>query len=195
MSTELMFSIVKKQTALGIASNPKKAEIQSNGNLSAKAQKAKQAIEEGDFGCQKQSVAALVSAMLEEEITISNDDDEDENAFDVGKALKVPRFALLVCIHERDDEKGNTIEEDSVVLRAQSDLDSDSIYGTTASELLRQEVSWMGISKKGVADYSFEEINENEFRFATDEEIEKFVSRFPLSAIKYWFADIIIALS
>jgi hypothetical protein len=181
----LVTDVVKKSNAKGIAKYPKKktgSTAKQTAALSEKALEAKKAIEEGDFGCQKESVAKLVSAILGEAIVVDCDDD-----FDPGKVITVPIFSLLVCLHSTSDEEGDDTEAGEEILKIRAAGDVSDFCCTDPFALLKDYTKNHYLSKDGISQYLFDEIYENDFRFATDDEIEKFIKKLPKDAIKFWF--------
>jgi len=180
--------VVIKSTAKGLDRYPKKKEkaVEQVKALSDKALGAKKAIEEGDFGCQKESVAKLVSAILGEPIEV----DCAEDDFDSGKVITVPRFSLLVCIHSTEDCEGDEIEVGEEILKIRTTGDTSDLCCTASSELL-SETKYHYLAKDGMSQYLFDEICENEFRFASEDEIKKFIKKLPKDAIKFWFGTFV----
>jgi hypothetical protein len=188
---EFITDVVKKSTALGLAKYPKKKGTPAKevSTLSKKALKAKEAIEEGDFDGYEDSVAKLISVILEEKIVLGHSCDDD---FDGGKVITVPRFSLLVCIHGADDDYGDDIEKGETILKSSHIvMDAGDVCKSNPSNLLQKFNQYYYISADGTSNYVIEDIYENEFRFATEEEIEKFVKKLPKASLKFWLGELV----
>lgn len=189
---DAVLELVKRQTVLGISKLPKGSPAARTAKktdaLSEKGEKARQIIENEDFGCQKESVAKLVSIILGEEIDVSSDDDID---FDEGREIKVPDFSLLVCMHDKEDDQSTDIEKGGIILNMGQSSDE---YGETVEEMVKAQGKAY-LDDEGEYRYDFQSIYENSFRFATPEEIEKYLKSKPARFYSYWFKQFGVILN
>ena len=140
------------------------------------------------MGSYQDSVVKLVSTIIEEEIVL---DCEDSDDFDPGRIITVPLFSLLVCTHGTLDDDSDPISEGEVLLKSKREIDASDVCGLNPSDLLSNYNNHYYVSHDGESRYLIESVYENEFRFATETEIEKFVKKLPKAAIKFWFEEIV----
>jgi hypothetical protein len=187
---EFVLYLVKSQTALGISKLPKKSSAAQKEKvyLSEKAIKAKEYIEEGHFGCNTTSVGSLVSMILGEDLQIQEEKDDDE--FDHGNTFKVPDYSLLICIHDTSDDEGQDIKKGEMIFNIGT---SDDEFNEAVSEMVKAQGKKY-LNNRWNCEYDLENIYENDFRFATSDEIEKYLKKAPLRFYNYWFKQIVMIL-
>lgn len=187
---EIILSLIKEQTAVGISSNPKNrfAEklLASKPTLSPKATVIKQKIESLDFGCSKDSITELVSEIIGEKIVL-----EKDVVTDPGRELKIPMYSLLVC-QQNTDDINTEIKVGTNILKIS--VYSDSVFSQASTRLTKNKNwDWVGLNQEGILSYCFcNPLGDNYFRFATPGEIELFVNNLPLNAIKFWFEGVLM---
>lgn len=189
---KFVLELVKSQTALGISKLPKKSSAapppeKEKRYLSEKAIKAKEYIEEGHFGCNTRAVGSLVSMILEEDLRIQREDDEDID-FNHGKIFKVPDYSLLICTHDVDDDQGNCVEKGEMIFNIGTS--SDEFNESIESMVKAQGKTYL--DDHGECEFEIENVYENDFRFATTDEIEKYLKDAPNRFYNYWFKQVVM---
>lgn len=151
-----------------------------DGGLSQKAIEVQSTIRNNDFGCAKSSVAELVSKILEEKITISDDDDEDD-----GLILSIPFYTLMVTMIDMDDNNGFSVDKGAFLLKInychnENWNNCPDLYSSP----------FFCISTNFELDYDFLDLRTNMVRFANDKEIISFVNMMRKEHLESWFGFI-----
>jgi hypothetical protein len=188
-STEAIVKIVQQCTDASIAMNPRREMIQdTDQRLSEKGTVVKNKIERANVDDDtKEILADLMSVIFNETIQVDTDNEEDDR---VGRKLEVGLFTLLVCIKEMDDRRDNSIDEDEFVLCVAQD--TDDLYGNSSFNNIENDLFCIAEE----ATYCLgtnDTLCENQFRFATHEEIERFIKKLPETTLKFWFGHAILA--
>lgn len=189
-----LVKIICKQTEDGIRSTPGLQTTNSFkfSSISAKAESIKKKIENSvNFDNDaKEDLADILSDVIGEKIKMDFDRDDDGD----GEALNTPLFSLIVCKKDCTDAADNDISRDEFILKVSPNLDDIDF---TDSNYFKEE-DWIGLSIHGTGSYTFnsaDKPNIANFRFAINEEIERFVNRLPEKAIDFWFESVIVTLS
>lgn len=187
MSTDnrlLLVEIIKQQTALSIAANIAAINSKTQQPMSDRAVKIKREIEKSDFdNDEKMSLARMMSTCLNETIEIDTDEDDDE------KSLKIELLTLLSCKDSGSDRRETSYDESTKILKLAIDIDNLYEESYPSEELL-----WGGLIESGQLEYCFtdEDIREDTFEFATEDEIMSFVAGLSDKTIDFWFESILI---
>lgn len=101
---------------------------------------------------------------------------------------------MIVCERDCTDADGTDISKNELILKVSPNLDSIDF---TDNNFFKEE-DWIGLTIRGVGSYVFNEGDKPslaKFRFATHEEIGRFVNSLPEKAIDFWFEPVAITLS
>lgn len=187
---EAVTKIVQECTDASVAMNPRQEITQDvDQRLSEKSATVKNKIERAnvDDGI-KEVLANIMSVVFNETIHVDTDSEEDDS---VGRELKVELFTLLVCIEDTYDRRDNSVGEGEFVLCV--GYDTDDLYGSSFNNI-ENDLFCITDGRNAYCLGTDDTLCENQFRFATHEEIEKFI-KFNLSetTLKFWFGHVILA--
>jgi hypothetical protein len=182
---QLATQLISYNTEKGIRINQKAYKTSDQlrdpeSELSEKATEIKKVLTENEFGCAKQSVARLVSAMIDEKIEIAEDCDDGIDYFKT--PIIVPMFSLVKAKCDFCDYEDENIEEGDFMLR----VDSDSSDNWTEVPDVNN-TKFNLINNKGALLRSIEKAYAEALDFALENEINNFVKNIPAEALKVWF--------